>query len=184
MSYTKQDYHYWPRNSYLNYFEEPNVPPLREELYVEINTFLEENIDISKEINECLVMEEDPKIKIIVEENNEDAIIEKGLEVEMVETIDDEIGEESFKDLNKVKLDDCNVHAPIILVGDTKTKSIDFIGVENFDLIIDSYLVNIFNCMKIKEQEVQVAQLMTFKFGKKTRKMKYSKYLFSCHGRF
>ena len=33
--------------------------------------------------------------------------------------------------------------------------------------------------MKIKGQEIQVAQLMTFKFGKKTRKMKYSKYLFS-----
>ena len=51
-------------------------------------------------------MEEDPKIKIIVEENNEDPIIEKGLEVEMVETIEDEIKEESFKDLDKVKLDD------------------------------------------------------------------------------
>ena len=69
-------------------------------------------------------------------------------------------------------------------MGATETKFIDFIGVERFDLIIDSYLVNIVNCMKIKGQEVQVAQLMTFKFGKKTRKMKYSKYLFSWHGRF
>ena len=69
-------------------------------------------------------------------------------------------------------------------MGDTKTKFIDFIGVERFDFIIDSYLVNIVNCMKINEQDVQVAQLMTFKFGKKTKKMKYSKYLFSWHGRF
>ena len=46
-------------------------------------------------------MEEDPKIKIIVEENNEDPIVEKCLEVEMVETIEDEIEEESFKDLNE-----------------------------------------------------------------------------------
>ena len=61
---------------------------------------------------------------------------------------------------------------------------IDFVRVERFDLIIDSYLVNIVNRLKIKEQEVQVAQLMTFKFGKKTKKMKYSKYLFSWHGRF
>ena len=61
---------------------------------------------------------------------------------------------------------------------------IDFVRVERFDLIIDSYLVNIVNHLKIKEQEVQVAQLMTFKFGKKTKKMKYSKYLFSWHGRF
>ena len=69
-------------------------------------------------------------------------------------------------------------------MGATETKFIDFIGVERFDLIIDSYLVNIVNCMKIKGQEVQVAQLMTFKFGKKTRKMKYSKYLFSWRERF
>ena len=69
-------------------------------------------------------------------------------------------------------------------MGDTETKFIDFIGVERFDLIIDSYLVNIENYMKIKGEEVQVAQLMTSKFGKKTKKMKYSKHLFSWHGRF
>ena len=59
---------------------------------------------------------------------------------------------------------------------DIETKFIDFIGVERFDLIIDSYLVNIGNCMKIKGQEVQAAQLMTFKFDKKIRELKYSKY--------
>ena len=66
-------------------------------------------------------------------------------------------------------------------MGDTETKLIDFIVVERFDLIIHSYLVNIVNHMKIKGQEVQVAQLMALKFGKKTRKLKYSKYLY---GRF
>ena len=70
------------------------------------------------------------------------------------------------------------------LVEDTETKFIDFIGVERFDVIIDSYLLNIVNYMKIKGEEVQVAQLMTFKFGKKTKKMEYSKHLFSWHGRF
>ena len=50
--------------------------------YVEVK---EQNIEISEEINEGLVMEEDPKIKIIVEENNKDPIIEKVLEVEMVD---------------------------------------------------------------------------------------------------
>ena len=69
-------------------------------------------------------------------------------------------------------------------MGDTETNFIDFIGVERFDVIIDSYLMNIVNCMKIKGQAVQVAQLTTFKFGKKIRKMKYPKYLFSWHGRF
>ena len=37
--YTKQDY-YWPKSSYLNYFEEPNIPPLKEELHVEENIVL------------------------------------------------------------------------------------------------------------------------------------------------
>ena len=119
-----------------------------------------------------------------MEEINKDSIIEKDLEVKIVETIKVEIIEEVVNDLNEVKLDDYNVQASIILVGDTETKFIDFIEVERFDLIIDSYFVNIVNCIKIKGQEVQVAQLVTFKFGKKMRKMKYSKYLFSWHGRF
>ena len=83
LSYTIQDY-YWPRSSYLNYFENPNIPLLKEELHVKGNVVLEEygeikeeNIEISEEI---LVMEEDPQIKFIVEENNEDPIIEKDLE--------------------------------------------------------------------------------------------------------
>ena len=69
-------------------------------------------------------------------------------------------------------------------MGDTETKLIDFIVVERFYLIIHSYLVNIVNHMKIKGQEVQVAQLMALKFSKKTRKLKYSKYLFFWYGRF
>ena len=64
----------------------------------------EQNIDISEEI---LVMEEDPQVKIIVEENNEYLIIEKDLEVKMIETIEEEIEDESFKDLIEVKSHDC-----------------------------------------------------------------------------
>ena len=41
------------------------------------------------------------------------------------------------------------------------------------------YKTRLFNCMSINGEEVQVIQSMTFKFGKKTTKMKYSKYLFS-----
>ena len=77
----------------MNYFEEPYIPQLKE-LHVEENNVFEDyvevkeqNIEISEEINEELVLEEDPKIKILVEENNEDPIIEIDLEVEMVETI-------------------------------------------------------------------------------------------------
>ena len=93
--YTKQDY-YWPRNLYLNYFEAPYIPQLKEELHVEENIVLkdylevkERNIEISEEINEGLVMEEYSKINIIVKENNKDHIIEKDLELH-------EIEEESF----------------------------------------------------------------------------------------
>ena len=68
--------------------------------YVEVK---EKNIEITEEINEGLVMKEDPKIKIIVEENNENPIIEKELDDEMVETIEEEIDEESFKDLNEIE---------------------------------------------------------------------------------
>ena len=101
-----------------------------------------------------------------MEEINEDLIIEKDLKVEIIETIKKEIIEEVVNNLDEIKLDDHNIHAPIILVGDTETKFIDFIGVKRFDLIINSYLVNIVNGMNIKGEEVQVIQLMTFKFDK------------------
>ena len=100
--------------------------------------FLEENIEVYEEVHEDLIIKEEPKIKI-VEEINEDPIIEKDLEVEIVVTIKEEIIEKVVNDLDEVKLDDCNIQAPIILVGNTETKFIDFIGVERFDLIIDSY---------------------------------------------
>ena len=110
LSYTIQDY-YWPRSLDFNYFEEPNIPPLKEGLHVEENIVLEEyvevkekNIEIFEEIHEGLVIEE-PEIK-------------------------EEIIEEVVNDLDEVKLDDCNVQAPIILVGAIETKFIDFIGVE------------------------------------------------------
>ena len=106
-------------------------------MHVEKNIFLEEyvevkeeNIEIFKEINKSLVIEEEHEIKI-VEEINEDPIIEKDPKVEIVETIKEEIIEEVVNDLNEVKLDDCNIQAPIILVEETEIRFIDFIGVTN-----------------------------------------------------
>ena len=152
--------------------------------YVDVK---EQNIEIYEEINKGLVMEEDPQIKIIVEENNEDPIVEKGLEVEMVETIEDEIEEESFKDLNEMKSYDCQSQDPFILVVSDTPKSIDFIGVDRFDLIASSYLVNLYNYIKTKEKEIQVdlfILLMSCKYGKKIKGLKHSKYLFFWSGRF
>ena len=93
-------------------------------------------------------MEEDPKIKIIVEENNEDPIKEKVLEVKMVETIEEEIEKEGFKNLNEIKSHNCQSQDPFILVVSDTLKFIDFIGVNRFDSIVSSYLENLYNYMK------------------------------------
>ena len=194
LSYTKQDY-YWPESSYLNYFEEvPNIPPLKEELHVEENIVLEDyvevkeqNIENSEEMNEDLVMEEDPKIKISVEESNEDPIIEKDLEVVIVETIEEEIEDESFKNLNEIKSYDCESQDPFILVVNNTPKLIEFIGVDRFDSTVNSYLVNLYNYMRSKEKEIQVdlfIPLMSYKYGKKIKGLNHSKYLFIWSGRF
>ena len=53
LSYIMQDY-YWPRSSYLNYFKEPNIPPLKEELHVEENIVLEEYVEVKEENIEFL----------------------------------------------------------------------------------------------------------------------------------
>ena len=63
-----------------------------------------------------------------MEEINENPIIEKDLEIKIVETIKEEIIKDVVNDLDEIKLDDCNVQTPIILVGNTETKFIDFIG--------------------------------------------------------
>ena len=130
----------------MNYFEQSNITPLKEELHVEENIVLadyveikEQNIEIFEEINEDLVMEEDPKIKIIVEENNEDPIIEKDLEIKMVETIEEEIEEESFKDLNEMKSYDCQSQDLFILVVSNTPKFIILMGL--IDLIQLSVLI-------------------------------------------
>ena len=177
----------------MNYFEEPYFSPSREDLYVEENTFLEDyvevkeqNIEISKEIIEGLVME-DPQIKIIVEENNEDPILEKDIEVKMVETIKEEIEQESFEDLNENKSFDYQFQDSFILVVSDTSKFINFIGVDRFDSIASSYLVNLYNCMRTKEKEIPInlfIPLMSRKYGNKIKGLKYSKYLFAWHGRF
>ena len=56
-SYTKQDY--WPRISYLDYFEETYISPLREDFHFKENAFVEENIEVHKEVHEDIFIEED-----------------------------------------------------------------------------------------------------------------------------
>ena len=144
-------------------------------------------MEISKEINEDLVMKESLEIKIIVEEINEDHIIEKDFEVEMVETIEEKIEEEIFNDLDEMKSYDCQSQDSFILAVSNTPKFIDFTGVDRFDSIASSYLINLYNYMETKEKEIQVdlfILLVSCKYGKKIKGLKYSKYLFAWHGRF
>ena len=62
--YTIQDY-YQTRSLHSYYFEEPYIPPLKEELHVDINIVCEDyievkekNIEIFEEISEDIVIEE------------------------------------------------------------------------------------------------------------------------------
>ena len=90
----------------------------------------------------------------------------------MVKIIEEEIKEESFKDINKIKSYDCQSQDPFILVVSNTPKFIDFIGVGRFDSIVSSYLVNLYNFMKTKEKEIQVdlfIPLMSCKYGKKIK---------------
>ena len=72
-------------------------------------------------------------------------------------------------------------------MGDTETKFIDFIGVDRFDSIDSSYLVNLYDYTKINEKEIQVdlfIPLMSCKYGKMIIGLKHSKYLFIWNERF
>ena len=60
------------------------------------------------------------------------------------------------------------------MISDTP-KFIDFIGVDKFDSIVSSYLVNLYNYMKTKEKEIQVdlfIPLMSCKYRKKIKGLK------------
>ena len=49
LSYTKHD-HYWPRISYLNYFEKSYIPPLRGRITCwKKNTFIEDYVEVKEE---------------------------------------------------------------------------------------------------------------------------------------
>ena len=59
------------------------------------------------------------------------------------QAIEEEIKEESFKDLSEIKSYDCQSQDPFILVLSNTPKFIDFIRADRFDSSISSYLVNL-----------------------------------------
>ena len=89
-----------------------------------------------------------------------------------LKTCEEEIEEEGFKDLNEIKSHNCQSQDPFILVVSDTPKFIDFIGVNRFDSIVSSYLVNLFNYMKTKQKEIQVylfIPLINCKYRKKIK---------------
>ena len=73
-----------------------------------------------------------------------------------METIKEEIIKEVVNNLDDVKLDDCLSQDLFILVVSDTTKFIDFIGVDRFDIIISSYLVNLYNYTKSKKKKFKL----------------------------
>ena len=72
------------------------------------------------------------------------------------------------------------------MVRDTP-KFIDFIGVDRFDSIVSSYLVNLYNYRKTEGKEIYVdlfIPLINCKYGRKIKELKYLKYLFIWSRRF
>ena len=80
-------------------------------------------------------------MKILLQKN-------KNLEIEVVEAIK----EDYFKINSEGKLMTHNLDNPINYVNNKLLQYVDFIGVERFDWVIDSYLVNLGNCRKNKEK--------------------------------
>lgn len=65
---------------------------------------------------------------------------------------EEEIVEKIVQDFDEIELIDYQSQDAIILVEDNTSNFIDVIGVERFAAIIDSYFMNIVNCMMIKEK--------------------------------
>ena len=78
-----------------------------------------------------------------------------------------------FKDLNEIKSYGFQSQDRFIFVVSDTPKFIDFIGVDRFDSIASSYLVNLYNCIKTKKKEIQAdlfIPLKSFKYGKKIKR--------------
>ena len=115
-----------------------------QELCVEDNIFLKDDTEAK-----------DEKMEISME-LNEDPIIEKDLEIDIVKAIE----EDHFKINSTGKSMTHKSDNPIVFTSNKMLQYVDFIGVERFDWVIDSYLVNLVSGMKTKEKESQVALLV------------------------
>ena len=72
-----------------------------------------------------------------------------------------EIVEKNVKGLDEIKSNDFKNEDPIILVGSNIPKFINFTGIEIFNWVVNFYSLKLVNCLK------------------KSKKIRYSRYLFS-----
>ena len=61
---------------------------------------------------------------------------------------------------------------------------VDFLGVENFNFIINPVLIDVANKLKVDEKKFYATFYEGFKFQNQIKLLKYSKYLFIWSGRF
>ena len=91
------------------------------------------------------------------------------------------------KDPIEVKYEDESItHNPQVSVDFLKmtTQYVDFLGVENYDFIINPLLIDVANKLKVDEKKFYSTLYEQFKFQNQIKLLKYSKYLLICSRRF
>ena len=91
------------------------------------------------------------------------------------------------KDSIEVKYEDeSTTHNPQVSVDFLKmtTQYVDFLGVENYDFIINPLLIDVANKLKVDEKKFYSTLYEQFMFQNQIKLLKYSKYLLICSRRF
>ena len=95
--------------------------------------------------------------------------------------------ENIVEDLLEVKGEDESItHNPPVPVDllKTTTQYVDFLGVENFNFIINPFLIDVANNLKVDEKKFYATLYEGFKFQNRIKLLKHSKYLFIWSRRF
>ena len=116
-----------------------------------------------------------------VKETNVELIVEDHRNQEMI------IIENIVEDPNEVKNEDesitHNLQIPVDLLKMT-TQYVDFLGVENFNFIINPLLIDVANKLKVDVKKFYAILHEEFKFQNWIKLLEHSKYLFIWSGRF
>ena len=82
--------------------------------------------------------------------------------------------------------DESTTHNPQVSVDllEMTIQYVDFLGVENFNFIINPVLIDVANELKVDEKNFYATFYERFKFQNRIKLLKHSKYLFIWSGRF